>query len=317
MAFAIEEDEAAGAVSALAEQMNCFARRQHRSVFGTRYRRVVGMLTRRIGHTESPVAAAKQVDGSLRHDDFHDGFAVAGAGYTPGGGIGIAAAADERRIADATGEFAAGASRGCGGKELAVRIERDGAYSALLVPAMMSCGVLVLATLAPGLALCVADEFLGIAKSNAAFFGEALSAFADQHHVGTVFEHGACKPDGIADALQSGDRAGTKRLAIHHDGIAFDAAIQIEMRAKAGVENGLVFKNEYGGFDGVQRGTAARKNGPSCLERAAAARFARFNRFIGNIPSASMDNQSGFHREENGKARRDCPAYGKAAVFIG
>ena len=38
--------------------------------------------------------------------------------------------------------------------------------------------------------------------------------------------------------------------------------------------------------------------------------------FIGNVPSAAMDDERGFHREENGKARRDCPQRGAEVVFI-
>ena len=72
-----------------------------------------------------------------------------------------------------------------------------------------------------------------------------------------VFEDCAGEADGIFDALQGGDGAGAKRRAVHDDGVAFDAAVEIEMRAEAGVENGLVFKDNDGGFDGVESGAAA------------------------------------------------------------
>ena len=94
-----------------------------------------------------------------------------------------------------------------------------------------------------------------------------------------------------------------KSRAIHNDGVAFDAAIEIEMRAEAGVENGFVFEDDDGGFDGVERGAAAGENGPACVESAAAAGIAGVDGFVGNVPSAAMDDERGFHREENGKAQ--------------
>jgi hypothetical protein len=51
--------------------------------------------------------------------------------------IGVATAADERRIADAAGKFAAGATGGSGREKAALAIHGDGADGALLVAAMM------------------------------------------------------------------------------------------------------------------------------------------------------------------------------------
>ena len=128
---------------------------------------------------------------------------------------------------------------------------------------------------------------------------------------GTVLEDSAGETDRIADALQGGDRAGAKSRAVHDDGVAFDAAVEIEMRAEAGVENGLVFKDNDGGFDGVERGAAASKNGPAGFESAAAAGIACFDGFVGNIPCAAMDDKRRFHREENGKASKRLSRTGK------
>jgi hypothetical protein len=105
----------------------------------------------------------QKLSGGFGHYNFHDGFTVAGAGDAAGSGIGIAAAADERRIADAAGELAAGASGGGGGEEFSVGIESYCADRALLVTAMVGCGVFVLAAMLPGFALGVADEVGGVA----------------------------------------------------------------------------------------------------------------------------------------------------------
>lgn len=180
---------------------------------------------------------------------------------------------------------------------------------------MMGCGVLIAAAKPPGFALGVADEIFWIAKRNAVLFGKSFRAACDQHHVRTVLEDGARETDGIADVLQRGNGAGAERASVHDDSVAFDAAIQIKMRAKTGVEDGIVFKNEDGGFDGVERGTAVRKNGPARGESAAATGIAGVDSFIGNVPGAAVNDEGRFHPEENGKGKSDCPERGGASVF--
>jgi hypothetical protein len=197
-----------------------------------------------------------------------------------------------------------------------MRIESDSSDRALLVASMVGRGVLILAAMQPRLVLRLANEFARVTQGDAVFFGESFRAFSHKHHVRTVFEDRPCEPDRIADALQGGDCPGAEGRSVHDDGVAFNVAIEIQMRAESGVENGLVFENENGCFNGVQRGTAAGKNRPAGFQRPAAAGIAGFDSFVGNIPSAAMNDERRFHREENGKAREDCPEGGKAAVFI-
>ena len=90
-----------------------------------------------------------------------------------GFGVGVAAGADEGRIANTAGKFAAGAAGGSGGEEAALFIESDGADGALLVAAMMFGGVGIFAATFPGFAFGGRDEFLGIAEGNAVIVGEA------------------------------------------------------------------------------------------------------------------------------------------------
>jgi hypothetical protein len=68
-----------------------------------------------------------------------------------------------------------------------------------------------------------------------------------------VIEDGASETDGIADALQGSGSAATKSSTVHNNGVAFDAAVEIQMRAEAGVENGFVFEDDDSGFDGIER----------------------------------------------------------------
>ena len=110
--MAVKKDEAAGGVRALAQKMNRFARGK---VGG---RNLASIGCRRRINANGP--GAKKIHSRLRHHDFHDGFAVAGAGNAAGFGIRVAAAANQRRIANAAGKFAAGSAGGGAGKEFTI-----------------------------------------------------------------------------------------------------------------------------------------------------------------------------------------------------
>src|SRR3989442_7480809 len=234
IAVAIEQDEAAGSVRALAKKMNGFARRE---IGGGE---VAGIG--RCNGVNASHAGTKKIHGRLGHHDFHDGFAVASTGNAAGFGVGIASAANERRIADAARKLAAGSARGSGGEQPAVAIDGDGADRSLLVPAMMLGGMFVRLTLHPSFLLRFADQFLRLAKLDSVLFGETLGALRDTHHVRTILEYFARELNRILDALQRGRRAGTERSAVHDDGVALDAAIQIEMQAVARIETGIVLE---------------------------------------------------------------------------
>jgi len=124
-------------------------------------------------------------------------------------------AANERRIADAAGEFAAGTAGGSGGKEAAVYIQRDSPNGALLVAPVMAGGVGIFAATKPSFALSGRDEVWRIAKGDAVLRSKALGAFGDQHHVRAFFENGAGQADGILDAVQTSDGTGAKSGRVH------------------------------------------------------------------------------------------------------
>ena len=273
VAVLVEEDKSAGAFAAFGKKLNCGLR----------------------GAGGSGAGGAQKVGGSFSHDNFHDGFAVAGGGNSAGFEIGVTAAADQRRIANAAGLFAASASGGRGGEETAVLIESDGADGALFVAAMMFGGVRVFAATEPRRVFGGGDEFAGIAEGNAVLGGEALGAFGDEHHVRRFFEDGARGANGIFDAVETGDGAGAKGGGVHNDGVAFDLAVEIEMGAETGVENGVVFENDDGGFDGVEGVTATGENIPSGVKSAQAAGFAGVNGIVGNVPGTTVNNERRSH----------------------
>jgi hypothetical protein len=96
-------------------------------------------------------------------------------------------------------------------------------------------------------------------------------------------------------AMKSSRRAGVQRDAVHDDGVAFDLAVEIQVRAVAGVEDRIVFEDHDGGFDGIESRAPAGEDGPAGSKRALAAGFARIYGFIGNVPRAAVNNERWFH----------------------
>jgi len=274
-AVAVEKNETAGAAATFFEEKNGFLG----GVIGGFFER--GEFARRI---------AKKIDGGFGHDDFHDGFAKAGAGDAASGDVGVTTAADEWRIADAAGKFATGAAGGSGGEEAAVFIESYGADSSLRVAAMMLGGVFVFRAAKISFPFGFADEFFGLAELDTFFFGEFLGALGDEHHVRAVLVNGAGGANGVFYALQTRSCAGPERSAVHDDGVTFDFAFGVEMRAEAGVEDRSVFEYDDGGLDGVERGAACSENFPAVSEGCETALFAGVDGFVGNVPRAAVNN---------------------------
>jgi hypothetical protein len=275
IAIFVEQYEAAGAIAAAGEELHSGFR----------------------GARGSGGGGAKKIAGGFGEDHFHDGFAEAGGRDGAGFAIGIAAGADEGRIADASGKLAAGAAGGRGGKQPALLIESDGADGALFVAAMMFGGVRIFAAPLPGFAFGGRDEFFGIAKGNAIFVGELFRTLRDEHHVGTFFEDGARSLNGIFDAAESSDGTGFECGGIHDDGVAFDVAVEIEVGAVACVEDGIIFEGGDGGFDGVERVSTFGEDGVAGAESTKTASFAGFDGVVGDVPGAAVNDEGGLHRK--------------------
>ena len=128
--------------------------------------------------------------------------------------------------------------------------------------------------------------------------GELLGALRDEHHVGRFFEDGARGLDGIFDAAEAGDRTGFECGGVHDDGVALDVAIEIEVRAVAGVEDGIVFEDGDGGFDGVEGVAAVEENVVASMKSAKATGLAGFDGVVGDVPGAAVNDEG---REHGGK----------------
>jgi hypothetical protein len=285
-ALTIEEDQSAGGVHAMRELAHAGVRD------GLRERKRAGLLAMR----EQNALIVQKIGGHFGHHNFHNAFAVAGAGDSAGFRVGVAAAADERRIADAAGKFAAGAAGGSSGEKMSVLVERHSADGAGFVAQMMFGGVRIAEAAAPGDAFAFVDQVFGRAEREAVFLGEFFRAGSDEHHVLAVFEHAAREADGIVDVFYGGDGARFQRRAVHEDRVELDLAVGIKMRAEARVESGIVFQNYDAGFDGVNRGAAGRENFPSGFERALHAGAAVFDGFVGDVPSAAVNDQGRLQR---------------------
>src|ERR1700737_2790313 len=117
---AVGKEKAAGGLRALGEEIDRFACGEHgdrRRVSSSRYLARKGRSILR-----SCGGGVEKIGGGLGQYDFHDGFAVAGCRDATGVGVGVTAATDEGRIANATGKFATGAAGGGGGEERAVSV---------------------------------------------------------------------------------------------------------------------------------------------------------------------------------------------------
>jgi len=273
VAVFVEEDEAARAFTTTIQEL-------HSGLGGT--------VRIRTGRT-------KEITSGFGKHNFHDGFAVSRGRNRAGLGIGIAAAADQRGIADASGQLAAGAAGGRCSVQTALFIEGDRADGALFVAPMMLGGVRILPAALPGFVFRRGDEIHGITEGNALIKGELLRALANQHHVRAFFQHGASRLDRILDPAKSGDGAGTECGSVHHNGVAFHVAIQIQMRSIAGIEDRIVFENSNGGFERVERVASVQKDVVAGVQSAEATGFAGFDGVVGDIPGTAVNDERRAH----------------------
>lgn len=83
----------------------------------------------------------EEIDSHLGHHNFHDAFAISSAGDAAEFRVGVAAAADQGRIADAARMLAAGAAGRCAGEDRAMRINSNGSHRALRAARVIFGGV--------------------------------------------------------------------------------------------------------------------------------------------------------------------------------
>jgi hypothetical protein len=91
--------------------------------------------------------------------------------------------------------------------------------------------------------------------------GKLLGTGADEVDMLALFEDEARGLDGVTEALDASHAASFHAAAIHKQRVKLDTAIGGEETASAGVEAGVVFKDGYGCFNGVEGGASTGKDG--------------------------------------------------------
>ena len=238
------------------------------------------------------------VGGPFGQHQFHDGLTPSGAG---GGGaeiIGIAAAADQRRVAHAPRILVERAAGGGAGSDVSRRIQRDRAHGVMAglgagKGEVGFAGGLFFLRFLQAADLALNHQVFITAELHSELLGEPLRALADEINVRAFIQDQARGPDGIADVLHAAHAAGAKRGPVHHEGIELHAAVAGEKAAAAGVKSLIVFHAGDGGFHGVQRRAAAFQHMPALGQRFLHSGDVGLHHVIRNGPGAAMDHEYG------------------------
>jgi hypothetical protein len=251
------------------------------------------------------------VGSPLAEDELHDGLSPAGEGDGGREIVSIAAAADERGVADPARRLVERASRRGAGGEIAVGIKGNGAdgvvgregglksgLGTFVIAEGVSCeglvgeaGCLPRLCASEALPFAIEDQLAVLDKGNAVGSREFFCSGTDEVDVGTLFENDSRGFDWIAEALDAGHAAGLHTAAIHEQRVELHAAIGGEEAAEARVEGGIVFKHDDGGFDCIKGGSAPRKDGITGHKSVADAGFVCGPVSLRNRPCAAVDKQ--------------------------
>src|SRR5271157_2190740 len=218
------------------------------------------VVKRALGGILGHKALFHAVGGPLAQHEFHHRLAPSRGGDRGTQVVGIAAATDERRVANASRGFIEGATRRSGGSDIAVTVQRDRTNRVDRAHGTKLVGHLKVALLfgfAQTVNLADEDQVVVVAEFNAVLVREALGALADKIDVRTLGENFLSGTDGIADVLDASDAAGTQSRAVHHAGVKLDAAVHVEERSAAGVEGLVIFHGNDSGFHPIETASAA------------------------------------------------------------
>ena len=137
------------------------------------------------------------------------------------------------------------------------------------------------------------DEIFVAAESDAVLGGKALGAFGDKINVRAVAENFAGGADRVAQALDAADAAAAQGRAVHDERVELHFAVAVEETAASGVESFIVFENDHGFFNRVERRAAAFEHAPSGGGGVAHAVEVRLDHVVGNGPGAAVYDQNG------------------------
>src|SRR5580704_16497452 len=195
----------------------------------------------------------------LREHQLHDGLAPSGGGSGRAEIVGIAAAADQRRVAETARSFIERAPGRGRSRDIAVAIERDSSDrivrdggSEQIVAAGYGLGLICTQALdLPG-----DDQIFVAAESHAVLGGKALGTLRDKIDVRTVAKNFPGGTNRIAQALDATDAPAAQRPAVHDKSVKLHLAIAVQETAAASVKRLVVFKNDNGFFNRIESGAA-------------------------------------------------------------
>ena len=101
--------------------------------------------------------------------------------------------------------------------------------------------------------------------------GESLRAFRHKIHVRTLTQNLSRRPHWIAQSLHASHAACAQRSAVHDQRIQLHLAVAIQKTSPAGVEGLVVFHDDDGFLDRIQRWAAALQHAPARGQRVAHA----------------------------------------------
>ncbi len=119
----------------------------------------------------------------------------------------------------------------------------------------------------------------------------SLRAFRDEIDVRALAENLAGGAHGIAQALDASDATGAERGSVHDEGVELDSAVAVEEAAASGVEGLVVFHDDDGLLDGIERRAATLQHAPSRSQRVGHAVNVGVDHVIGHGPGATMNDQ--------------------------
>jgi hypothetical protein len=182
---------------------------------------------------------------------------------------------------------------------MAVAIESNGSDGPGFVTQVVLGGVGVSGAEVPGDSLSFVDQGFWRAQRNAMPGGEFFRSPRDQHHVVTFLQYRTRQQDRVAHVFDGGDGTRFQRSPVHDDGVELHLAIHVQVRTEARIEGRIVFENHDGGLHSIDRGPTAAENSPASFERAANPGAAILDRFVRNVPRATVNNEGRFQGLEN------------------
>src|SRR5579862_8173121 len=134
------------------------------------------------------------------------------------------------------------------------------------------------------------DEIFVVAERNAVVGGELLGAGANEIDMWAVAENLAGGANRIAKALDASNASGAEGGAVHDEGVELNFPVAIEKTTAPGIEGFVVFHDDDGFLDGVERRAPALKHAPSRGQSVVHAADVGVDHVVGHGPGAAVDN---------------------------